>query len=228
MENDYNNKIDELRKKYNSEIKNIKDQNSQQISEIRKAEISNIDRWNQMFEKQIKELNIQNKNLNDKNNKLSDHISVLKISHLNAMKENNDRYELLEKKCNDISNNLNLIKSRSISKAIIDFMEYIFSTLELKNKYGNKVNQIKEKIGLLASSDIYNENVLPKLKRFLHVITGLKKTGDELTHDRMELKEFFELFACFEDIKELLDGINFDVILDNFCEIYLLQFQKDD
>ena len=97
MENDYNNKIDELRKKYNSEIKNIKDQNSQQISEIKKDEISNIDRWNRMFEKQIKELNIQNKNLNDKNNKLSDNISVLKITHLNAMKENNDRYELLEK-----------------------------------------------------------------------------------------------------------------------------------
>ena len=228
MEKDYNNKIDELRKKYNSEIKNIKDQSNQQISKIKKAEISNIDRWNLTFEKQIKELNIQNKNLNDKSNKLSDNISVLKISHLNAIKENNDRCELLEKKCNDISNNLNLIKSRSISKAIIDFMEYTFSTLELKNKYGAKVNQIKEKIDLLTSSAIYNENVLQKLKRFLDVITGLKKTGDELAHDKMELKEFFELFAGFEDIKELLDGINFDVILDKFCEIYSLQFQKDD
>ena len=228
MEKDYNNKIDGLRKKYNSEIKNIKDQSSQQISEIKKAEISNIHRWNLMLEKQIKELNIQTNNLNDKSNKLSDNISVLKISHLNAIKENNDRCELLEKKCNDISNNLNLIKSRPISKAIIDFMEYTFSTLELKSKYGTKVNQIKEKIGLLASSAIYNENVLQKLKRFLDVIKGLKKTGDELTHDKMELKEFFELFAGFEDIKELLNGINFDVILDNFCEIYLLQFQKDD
>jgi len=44
----------------------------------------------------------------------------------------------------------------------------------------------------------------------------------------MELKEFFELFAGFEDIKELSDEINFDIILDNFCEIYSLQFQKDD
>jgi len=66
MERDYNNKIDELKRKHNSEIKDIKDQNSQQISEMRKAEISNMDKWNRMFEKQIKELNIQNKNLNDK------------------------------------------------------------------------------------------------------------------------------------------------------------------
>jgi len=223
MERDYNNKIDELKRKHNSEIKDIKDQNSQQISEMRKAEISNMDKWNRMFEKQIKELNIQNKNLNDKNNKLSDNISVLKISHLNAMKENNDRYELLEKKCNDISNNLNLIKSRSISKAIIDFMEYTFSNLEFKNKYGTKVNQIKEKIGHLSSSAKYNENILKKLKRFLDVIKGLKKTRDEFTHDRMELKEFFELFAGFEDINELLDEKNFDIILDNFCEIFSLQ-----
>lgn len=228
MEKDYNNKIDELSKKYNSEIKNIKDQNSQYISEIRKAEILNINNFNRMFEKQIKELNIQINILNDKNNKLSENISVLKISHLNAIKENNDRYELLEKKCNDISKNLNLIKSRSISKEIIDFMEYTFSTLEFNNKYGTKVNQIKEKIGLLEGSDKYNENLLKKIKKFLDVITGIKKTGDELTHDRMELKEFFELFAGFEDMKELLNKINFDVILDNFIEIYSLQFQKDD
>lgn len=107
-------------------------------------------------------------------------------------------------------------------------MEYTFSNLEFKNKYGTKVNQIKEKIGHLSSSAKYNENILKKLKRFLDVIKGLKKTGDELTHDRMELKEFFELFAGFEDIKELFDEINFDIILDNFCEIYSLQFQKDD
>lgn len=223
MERDYNNKIDELKRKHNSEIKDIKDQNSQQISEMRKAEISNMDKWNRMFEKQIKELNIQNKNLNEKNNELSDNISVLKISHLNAMKENNDRYELLEKKCNDISKNLNLIKSRFILKAIIDFMEYTFSNLELKNKYGTKVNQIKEKIGHLSSSAKYNENILKKLKRFLDVIKGLKKARDEFTHDRMELKEFFELFAGFEDINELLDEKNFDIILDNFCEIFSFQ-----
>ena len=225
---DYENKINECEKKIVVETTN-RDNAIRRIKKNHQYEINNL---NNQHSKLMKFFNIYKEKEKENYNKMKKKYIEFKLLNIILKKENKDKDIKMqnisdEKIALDID--MDTIKSRALSKGIIDFFSFVFDNFNYDQSYRQKKENIISKINNEIKENKLDADLLLNLINFINRIYKLKVDGDGYAHTPVDLKCLFELIGdgC-ESIINILNKLDLYKMLKKFNELYKTKSQEND
>ena len=209
MKIDYDNKIRRLKKMHECEINNINNKNSKFKKSIEYSQEREKEKYNNLRNK-YDSSKLTNKNLEK------------------SIEENKNEIQSLSDEKNKLSEELNTIRSRVLSKGIIDFLSYIFTVSFDKSYMDKKVGIILE-INKKKKDYQISEEMISQLTKFVEKIYNLKIEGDDYAHLPVELNCLFNLIGDgFEKVKDLLQKLDLSSLLNKYNDLYKQKSRDND
>ena len=230
----YEEKIDNLEaeikivKEENIEMKIDYDNKIRRLKKMHECEINNINNKNSKFKKSIEYSQEREK---EKYNNLRNKYDSSKLTNKNlekSIEENKNEIQSLSDEKNKLSEELNTIRSRVLSKGIIDFLSYIFTVSFDKSYMDKKVGIILE-INKKKKDYQISEEMISQLTKFVEKIYNLKIEGDDYAHLPVELNCLFNLIGDgFEKVKDLLQKLDLSSLLNKYNDLYKQKSRDND
>ena len=232
---DYEEKIDNLEKKFEAEIQILKeemkivyDNKIRRLKKKHECEINNINNKNS---KLMKSFEYSQEREKEKYNNLQTKYDSSKLTNKNlekSIKENKNEIQSLSDEKNKLNEKLNIIRSRVLSKGIIDFLSYIF-TVSFDKSYLEKKVEIISEIEKKKEEYKISKVMSTQLAEFIEKIYNAKIEGDDYAHLPVELNCLFNLIGDgFEKVKDLLRRLDLSSLLNKYNDLYRLKSREKD
>lgn len=235
IEKNFNEKLRLQEIKYNQEINSLKEKNEEmnrKITSMKKFQEMNVKCLNKKMEK-IKEAD---ENLlkieKEKCKRLGSSLDSSKFSN-NELKKDIDtkKKEILKLNTeNDkLSRRLNIVACRTISKSVIDFLYYVFTSTFKGSSYSDEKDEIIEKIKeRKKNEDEYQDKILTDFIAYLDKIYDIKMEGDIYAHPIVDLNLLIKLIGSgFENINLLLSKLQLNQLFGKYNQYYKLKSKNE-
>ena len=134
----------------------------------------------------------------------------------------------LNKDSKDLNDKFDTIRCRALSKSIIDFLYYTFTSCFKGKSYLEENNSIIDKIKSKKTNEYKDkEIILSELVRYLEKIYDLKIERDYFAHFEMELDRLIELIGFrFKNVNKLLKNLDLSLLFKKYKNYIKLKVEK--
>lgn len=259
LEEIYGQKINSLQKKYDEVLNTLNkvqknhDEDKHELIRLKKKDEEN-DAKSKFYEEKIrsmkkshkydvrnlnKQLLKQKKDLESKINKKEEKYKQLqdKISSAETinkgLKNDNDKKNKeiinLKKDKDEINKKLDTIHWRVLSKTIIDFLYYVFTSNFKDNTYKEEKNTIIKEIEKKKSEEFSShKKFLSELIGYLEIIYNKKLEGDEYAHPLVDFQILNGLIGFgYENVINIFQKLDLTLLLRKYNEFYKLNSEAD-
>ena len=135
----------------------------------------------------------------------------------------------LKKDKDEINKKLDTIHCRVLSKTIIDFLYYVFTSNFKDNTYKEEKNTIIKEIEKKKSEEFSShKKFLSELIRYLEVIYNKKLEGDEYAHPLVDFQILNGLIGYgYENVINIFKKLDLTLLLRKYNEFYKLNSEAD-
>ena len=134
---------------------------------------------------------------------------------------------LLNTKIKELKNELETIKSRGVSKSLIDFITYSLGKENIDCNFSEKISFINNKL-IKFIKDKNHPPIIDELKTLVEEIDSLKLNGDQFAHSELKLENLFKLVKGCDNAKNNIMDLNLSSLIEDFNKMYKLQILKKD
>lgn len=259
LEEIYGQKINSLQKKYDEVLNTLNkvqknhDEDKHELIRLKKKDEEN-DAKSKFYEEKIRSMKKSHKydvrNLNkqllkqkndleskinkkeEKNKQLQDKISSAETIN-KGLKNDNDKKNKeiinLKKDKDEINKKLDTIHCRVLSKTIIDFLYYVFTSNFKDNTYKEEKNTIIKEIEKKKGEEFSShKKFLSELIGYLEIIYNKKLEGDEYAHPLVDFQILNGLIGFgYENVINIFQKLDLTLLLRKYNEFYKLNSEAD-
>lgn len=259
LEEIYGQKINSLQKKYDEVLNTLNkvqknhDEDKHELIRLKKKDEEN-DEKSKFYEEKIRSMKKSHKydvrNLNkqllkqkndleskinkkeEKNKQLQDKISSAETIN-KGLKNDNDKKNKeiinLKKDKDEINKKLDTIHCRVLSKTIIDFLYYVFTSNFKDNTYKEEKNTIIKEIEKKKGEEFSShKKFLSELIGYLEIIYNKKLEGDEYAHPLVDFQILNGLIGFgYENVINIFQKLDLTLLLRKYNEFYKLNSEAD-
>ena len=251
----YGQKINSLQKKYDEVLNTLNkvqknhDEDKHELIRLKKKDEEN-DAKSKFYEEKIRSMKKSHKydvrNLNkqikdieskinkkeEKNKQLQDKLSSAETIN-KGLKNDNDKKNKeiinLKKDKDEINKKLDTIHCRVLSKTIIDFLYYVFTSNFKDNTYKEEKNTIIKEIEKKKGEEFSShKKFLSELIGYLEIIYNKKLEGDEYAHPLVDFQILNGLIGFgYENVINIFQKLDLTLLLRKYNEFYKLNSEAD-
>ena len=259
LEEIYGQKINSLQKKYDEVLNTLNkvqknhDEDKHELIRLKKKDEEN-DAKSKFYEEKIRSMKKSHKydvrNLNkqllkqkndleskinkkeEKNKQLQDKLSSAETIN-KGLKNDNDKKNKeiinLKKDKDEINKKLDTIHCRVLSKTIIDFLYYVFTSNFKDNTYKEEKNTIIKEIEKKKGEEFSShKKFLSELIGYLEIIYNKKLEGDEYAHPLVDFQILNGLIGFgYENVINIFQKLDLTLLLRKYNEFYKLNSEAD-
>ena len=255
LEEIYGQKINSLQKKYDEVLNTLNkvqknhDEDKHELIRLKKKDEEN-DEKSKFYEEKIRSMKKSHKydvrNLNkqikdieskinkkeEKNKQLQDKLSSAETIN-KGLKNDNDKKNKeiinLKKDKDEINKKLDTIHCRVLSKTIIDFLYYVFTSNFKDNTYKEEKNTIIKEIEKKKGEEFSShKKFLSELIGYLEIIYNKKLEGDEYAHPLVDFQILNGLIGFgYENVINIFQKLDLTLLLRKYNEFYKLNSEAD-
>lgn len=251
----YGQKINSLQKKYDEVLNTLnkvqknhdedkhelirlkkKDEENDEKSEFYEEKIRSMKKSHKYdvrnLNKQIKDLESKINKKEEKNKQLQDKLSSAETIN-KGLKNDNDKKNKeiinLKKDKDEINKKLDTIHCRVLSKTIIDFLYYVFTSNFKDNTYKEEKNTIIKEIEKKKGEEFSShKKFLSELIGYLEIIYNKKLEGDEYAHPLVDFQILNGLIGFgYENVINIFQKLDLTLLLRKYNEFYKLNSEAD-
>ena len=255
LEEIYGQKINSLQKKYDEVLNTLNkvqknhDEDKHELIRLKKKDEEN-DEKSKFYEekirsmkkshkydvrnlnKQIKDLESKINKKEEKNKQLQDKFSSAKTINTGLKNDNdkkNEEITNLKKDKDEINKKLDTIHCRVLSKTIIDFLYYVFTSNFKDNTYKEEKNTIIKEIEKKKGEEFSShKKFLSELIGYLEIIYNKKLEGDEYAHPLVDFQILNGLIGFgYENVINIFQKLDLTLLLRKYNEFYKLNSEAD-
>ena len=151
-----------------------------------------------------------------------DESSISKNELRNDIITKNNKISELTKESEELNRKLKTISCRALTKSIIDFLYYVFTSLFKGNSYFEEKDTIIQKITLLKDNEYKSQGIiLSEFVNYLNKIYDIKLEGDDYAHPLVGIDTLIGLIGYgFENVNKILKELDLSNLFDKYNELY--------
>ena len=202
---------------------------NKKISSLKKTHESDMNHIKKEISKEKENYLTQIKNEREKYLNLNEKYNNAKIFDNKLVKEKENQSKVifdLNKDKELLNFKLNRIQCRTLSKSIIDFFYYVYTSNIQGDNYFNEKDSIIKEIEKLDKTNLNSVQklILNQLVLYLNTIYTLKTEGDEFAHPSIEFDFFITIVgAGYEHLINLIKKLDLFLLFNKYNELYKLQ-----
>lgn len=204
----------------------------EKIRSMKKSHKYDVRNLNKQLLKQKNDLESKINKKEEKNKQLQDKISSAETIN-KGLKNDNDKKNKeiinLKKDKDEINKKLDTIHCRVLSKTIIDFLYYVFTSNFKDNTYKEEKNTIIKEIEKKKGEEFSShKKFLSELIGYLEIIYNKKLEGDEYAHPLVDFQILNGLIGFgYENVINIFQKLDLTLLLRKYNEFYKLNSEAD-
>ena len=204
----------------------------EKIRSMKKSHKYDVRNLNNQLLKQKKDLESKIDKKEEKYKQLQDKFSSAETIN-KGLKNNNDKKNKeiinLKKDKDEINKKLDTIHCRVLSKTIIDFLYYVFTSNFKDNTYKEEKNTIIKEIEKKKGEEFSShKKFLSELIGYLEIIYNKKLEGDEYAHPLVDFQILNGLIGFgYENVINIFQKLDLTLLLRKYNEFYKLNSEAD-
>lgn len=204
----------------------------EKIRSMKKSHKYDVRNLNKQLLKQKNDLESKINKKEEKNKQLQDKLSSAETIN-KGLKNDNDKKNKeiinLKKDKDEINKKLDTIHCRVLSKTIIDFLYYVFTSNFKDNTYKEEKNTIIKEIEKKKGEEFSShKKFLSELIGYLEIIYNKKLEGDEYAHPLVDFQILNGLIGFgYENVINIFQKLDLTLLLRKYNEFYKLNSEAD-
>ena len=164
---------------------------------------------------------------------LNENYDKSKVANNELIKEKEEQkntISTLNKEKEQLNRKLETIRCRALSKSIIDFLYYAFTSLFKGKTYLEEKNSIINRITILKNNEYKSQKIiLSEFANYIEKIYSLKLEGDDYAHPLIGINDLINLIGYgFENVNKLLKELNLSELFKKYNELYRKKSMEED
>ena len=234
-------------KKELSDLKNIYNKDKKELDEYKQKNKINeynmkksqkiheykINQLNNIITDQKKKIETIVDNERKKYSTLIENYDKSKVANNELIKEKEEQkntISTLNKEKETLNRKLETIRCRALSKSIIDFLYYAFTSLFKGKTYLEEKNSIINQITILKNNEYKSQKIiLSEFANYIEKIYSLKLEGDDYAHPLIGINDLINLIGYgFENVNKLLKELDLSELFKKYNELYRKKSMEED